>query len=122
MDAPFHLFSMTVSGEVKPSGLSSSYSGPVRALLNSLAKLQAREVHTVRTSVIAAGLVAGDAIFHTRPHGKRKTAARITESEYDGSRVTVGVGDTEWRRSEPAPLFFPGPSSPASLKIFTLWN
>jgi uncharacterized protein len=53
MDAPFHLFSMTVSGEVKPSHLSSSYSGPLRALPNNLAKLQAREVHTVRTSVMS---------------------------------------------------------------------
>jgi hypothetical protein len=49
---PSICFSMTVSGEVKPSSLSSSYSGPLRALLNSLAKLQAREVHTVRTSVM----------------------------------------------------------------------
>jgi hypothetical protein len=64
-----------------------------------------------RTSVIAAGLVPGDAIFHGRPHGKRKTAARITESEHDGSRVTVGLGDTERRRSEPAPLFLLGPSA-----------
>ena len=48
-----------------------------------------RKVHKL---LIGTGAGTGDAIFHRRPHGKRKTAARITASEYDGSRVTVGMG------------------------------